>query len=68
MSSTEAAINTENMVGTKEIAEWLKLSRTYVTDKLTKRPDFPRPAYKASQKVKMWDRSAIEEWMKRSVR
>lgn len=61
-------MSTVTLLGTKEIAERLKLKREYVTDKLTKRPDFPKPVYKASQKVKMWDEQDIEAWMKRSVR
>jgi predicted DNA-binding transcriptional regulator AlpA len=47
---------------TKDIAELLGLEREYVTDKLTKRPDFPRPAIDKSQRLRRWLRADVERW------
>lgn len=44
-----------NLVGTKEIANSLKLDRKYVTNTITKLPDFPKPVINYSQKVRLWD-------------
>ena len=37
-----------------EISTMVKLSRTYVRDKLVKRADFPRPCVSLSQKLRRW--------------
>lgn len=55
------------LIGTKEIAEMFALSREYVTDKLTKRADFPKPQLKVNRKVKRWDLAEIEAWRKRKL-
>ncbi len=49
-------------VDTKDIAELLGVTRAHVTDVLTKRPDFPAPRINRSQKMRRWDRWAVEAW------
>ena len=47
------------VVDTAEIATMLGLSREHVTDRLTKRPDFPRPAINISRRTRMWRRADV---------
>lgn len=51
-----------NYVSTADIAADLGLERTYVTDRLTKRPDFPAPALRLSRKTVKWLREDFEAW------
>jgi predicted DNA-binding transcriptional regulator AlpA len=51
-----------DFVSTGDIADDLGLQRDYVTAKLTKRPDFPAPALKLSQKTVRWLRDDYEAW------
>lgn len=41
---------------TADIARNLGLSRAYVTDKLTKKEDFPRPMVNLSRRTRRWRR------------
>jgi predicted DNA-binding transcriptional regulator AlpA len=50
------------LLDTGQIAELLGLKRTYVTDKLTKQPDFPRPEVNRSQKLRRWKESDVMAW------
>lgn len=54
-----------NYVDTKRIAEVLGLSRTYVTDTLTKQPGFPRPVVDMSQKLRRWDWDDVARYLAR---
>ncbi len=54
---------TIELIGTAEIAQLLGVSRTYTTDRVTKRPDFPKPVIVVSQKIKRWDRREVLSWM-----
>ncbi len=47
------------LITTGDIAQYLGVTREYVTDKLTKRPDFPKPAICISQKLKKWRRDEV---------
>lgn len=51
------------LLDTGQIAALLNLTRPYVTDKLTKRPDFPKPAVAKSQKLKRWRECDIRAWL-----
>jgi predicted DNA-binding transcriptional regulator AlpA len=53
-----------DLLGTADIARMLGLSRDYITDKLTKKPGFPKPRVAISQKTKRWAREDIEQWMR----
>lgn len=47
---------------TAEIAQHLKVKRRTVTDKLTKRPDFPKPVQRVSQKLVRWSAEDVQRW------
>lgn len=47
---------------TAEIAQHLKVKRRTVTDKWTKRPDFPKPELRVSQKTVRWSADAVKRW------
>ena len=53
---------TDDKIDTKAIADILHVSRPHVTDKLTKKPDFPAPVVNRSRKMRLWLRSEIEAW------
>lgn len=48
-----------------DIAQTLKLRREYVRDRLSKRPDFPRPAVQISQKHRLWALADLHQWQAR---
>lgn len=50
------------LIGTAEIADDLCLDRDYVTRRVVKRPDFPPPRLRLSQKVVKWAREEFEAW------
>lgn len=47
---------------TKQIADYLQVTRPHVTDRLTKKPDFPRPVVDRGRKLRLWLRSEVEAW------
>jgi len=49
-----------------EICSMVKLSRTYVRDKLVKRADFPRPCVSLSQKLRRWKKDDVDQWVAQS--
>lgn len=49
-----------------EICSMVKLSRTYVRDKLVKRADFPRPCVSLSQKLRRWSKDDVDSWLTKS--
>ena len=51
------------MIGTREIADMLGVTREYATDRITKRPDFPKPALVLSQKLVRWEESDVLRWI-----
>ncbi len=55
-------------INTAEIAKDLDLKQTYVVDRLVKRPDFPAPAFRLSQKTRAWDRVEFERWKEQQKR
>lgn len=52
-------------IDTAGIAQLLGYSRTYVTDKVTKRPDFPKPVIALNQKHKFWNESDVIQWVEK---
>lgn len=50
------------LVGAKEIAEFLGLSRVYVVGVVMKRPGFPKPRVNTSVKNRRWDSSEVAIW------
>lgn len=57
-----------DLITTADIADDLGLAREYVTDKLTKRPDFPPPALRLSQRTVRWLRDDYETWKTAHIR
>jgi predicted DNA-binding transcriptional regulator AlpA len=51
------------LLDTAQIATMLGMTREYVTDRLTKRPDFPKPRVALSRKMKRWAECDIREWL-----
>lgn len=49
-------------IDTARIAEILGVTRVHVTDKITKRPDFPRPVINVSQKLRRWSEAEVRAW------
>lgn len=52
-----------NYIDTGDIAAILGLEREYVTDRLTKRPDFPAPALVLSRKTVRWLSADFDAWL-----
>lgn len=63
-NEVKAGAATGAMVNTAEIARMAGLSREHVTDRLTKRPDFPRPAVNISRRTRFWRRADVLAWMR----
>ena len=61
-------VEADELWGTAEIAAAWNLRRSYVTDVLTKRHDFPRPALDLSQKTRRWRRVDCEAFRLRTTR
>ena len=61
-------MSTAELIDTKDIASALGLGREYVTDRVTKRPDFPAPVLRLSAKVVRWARADFERWHKAQTR
>lgn len=55
------------MLDTAQIATMLGMTREYVTDRLTKRPDFPKPRIALSRKMKRWAEADIRQWMEKQA-
>lgn len=53
----------DDMIDTAAIAEMVCASRAYVTSRLVKRPDFPAPVLRLSQKTVRWSRASVLEWL-----
>jgi predicted DNA-binding transcriptional regulator AlpA len=51
---------------TEQIAKLLGLSREYVTDKLTKRSDFPPPAINRNRRLRRWAEADVMDWARGS--
>lgn len=54
---------TTSRIDTAGIANLLGCSRQHVTNRLTKRPDFPRPIINVSQKTRFWSLADVQRWM-----
>lgn len=52
------------LIDTAGIAKALGLERTYVTDRVVKREDFPAPAFALSNKTVRWRLSDFESWVR----
>lgn len=48
---------------TAGIAAMLGVTRVHVTDRITKRPDFPKPFINVSRRLRYWRQSDVQAWM-----
>lgn len=55
--------STSARVDTAGIAALLGCTRAHVTDRLTKRPDFPKPFINVSQKMRYWRLAEVQAFM-----
>ncbi|WP_066338459.1 helix-turn-helix transcriptional regulator [Azohydromonas lata] len=55
----------KRLLDTADIAALLGVRRDHVTDRLSKRPDFPRPHVNLSQKLRRWRAEDIAAWLAR---
>lgn len=56
------------LIDTGQIAKMLGVSREHVTDKLTKRADFPKPAVNLSRRLRRWEEAEVMKWLRQSKR
>ena len=49
---------------TEDIARFFGVARRTVTDKWTKRPDFPPPTQRVSRRVVRWNPDDVMRWAK----
>ena len=49
-------------IDTGQIAEFLRVTRRHVTNRLTKSPDFPRPVIDRGARLRFWLFGDVEEW------
>jgi hypothetical protein len=54
----------DDLMTTGDIAKELGVCRRHVTERLTKRPDFPKPAMNATQKLRKWRAKDVYKWMR----
>lgn len=47
---------------TGQIAEFLRVTRKHVTNRLTKSPDFPRPVIDRGRRLRFWLFADVEAW------
>ena len=55
------------LIDRQQIAARHGLSYRYVRDTLTKRPDFPAPAQRLSQRLVRWNARDVERFMARTA-
>lgn len=53
---------------TADIAREFKVARKTVTDKWTKRPDFPKPRQRINQKIVRWAAEDVQAWAAKDSR
>lgn len=50
------------------VAELLGVSRRNLVERISKRPDFPKPIVRISQRTVWWDPRDVLEWAKRTAK
>lgn len=60
-------METMEQIDTAQIAEILRLTRQHVTDKIIKRPDFPKPVVYVSRRTRYWSREDVIRWARRKA-
>lgn len=54
----------DDLIDTARIAAIMGCTREHVTDRITKRPDFPPPEANRTRKLRRWSEAAVRAWMK----
>ncbi len=54
---------TVQLLDTADISRLLGVTRAHVTNRLTKRPDFPKPTLNVSQKMRKWRKDEVLQFM-----
>lgn len=54
-------------IDTAGIAAMLGVTREHVTDRITKRPDFPKPFINVSRRLRYWRQSEVQAWMQKGA-
>ena len=52
---------------TAGIAALLGVTREHVTDRITKRTDFPKPYINVSRRLRYWRQSEVQAWMQKGA-
>jgi predicted DNA-binding transcriptional regulator AlpA len=52
-----------DLIDTQGIADLIGVTRDYATSTVVKRPDFPAPALRLSQKTVRWAREDVTAWV-----
>lgn len=55
------------LITPQDIADVLHVPYREVVDRITKRPDFPRPALVLGKKTKRWTREDFEGWIAKNI-
>lgn len=50
-----------------DIAAVLQVPHKELVDRISKRPDFPRPALVLGRRTKRWSKDAIEAWIQKNI-
>ncbi|MDH1337020.1 hypothetical protein N5D77_22855 [Comamonas thiooxydans] len=61
-------VSTAPRLDTAGIAEMLGVTRVHVTDRITKRPDFPKPFINVSRRLRYWRQSEVQAWMQKGTK
>lgn len=59
--------STAPRLDTAGIAAILGVTREHVTDRITKRPDFPKPFINVSRRLRYWRQSEVQAWMQKGT-
>ena len=65
--SNAITISTGEMLPPERISAMLEISREHFINRVSKRPDFPRPCLVLSQKNKRWDAQKVQEWIEKKA-
>lgn len=58
----------EQLYDVGEIADLFQVKRKHTRDVITKKPDFPKPFIRESQKICLWLKSDVMEYFQKSYK
>ena len=53
---------TNELITTKDIAQFLGVTQAHCVGRIIKRVDFPKPAIDVSQRLRRWRRADVLKW------